>query len=138
MNTQTDLVIDKKSLSFFTLSEDQKKIIRPILDSFLINHNSADKKIKADAIRFKLKQNKYLVGDAELRKIIGYIRLNDLMNPYFILSDTGGYWASSDLKEKGIFYDSMKSRALSILANIKPLRNQIKDGNQPELFSSIQ
>lgn len=113
------------------LLPNEVELIRPICDAFLRGHNSPTKKITNDKIVAGLKRAGYDIkngsgGGATLRKIIGYIRVNDLMNPYFILSDTTGYWVSQDTSEITNFYNSMKFRALAILENIKPLKDRIQ------------
>ena len=78
------------------ISEKHQRIAGLLIRSFRTNYNSADTKIKSNAIIEKLRERNMGIGDAELREIIGHIRRNDLCSPGFILSDNGGYWYSEN------------------------------------------
>lgn len=106
--------------------EDQK-LFDPIYKSFLYNHNNSKKKVKSGEIRNGMRRSGYMLNDAQFRKIIGYMRSVDYFKPGFILSDGDGYWYSEDISEMKKFYSSMKFRALSILHNVKPLFEKLKE-----------
>jgi len=127
--------------NYFKLNDTEKGMIRPICDSFNLNHNSSDRKISADEIVKRMKKAGYPFNERVLRKIIGYVRYNNLLAPYFILSDRDGYWLSDNHQEIERFYHSLRKLALSILSNIKAcpqiLKGETKDDKQLDLFSDI-
>lgn len=107
------------------ITDEDRKLFKPIANSFLLNHNNSTKKIKSPVIIKGLRNAGYSITEAGFRKIIGYLRSIDYFNPGFILSDGEGYWYSEDKTEMKKFYSSMKFRALSILHNIKPINKRI-------------
>ncbi len=118
------------------ISEKHIRAARLLVVSLTSNYNSAERKIKSNEIVVKLRERGFAIGDAELRQIIGYIRRNDLCAPGFILSDSGGYWYSTDEKEMQRVWESNHGRAIEIMSNFAPLHKRFKHllSNQNTLF----
>lgn len=109
-----------------TISDKHQIIAGQVIRGFRINHNGADKKIKSADIIAGLKRRGYIIGDAELRQIIGHIRRNDLCSPGFILSDSNGYWLSEDAIDMQQVWKSQYGRAVEIMKNFQPLHKRFK------------
>lgn len=126
--------------NFFSLTDLEKSFLRPVCSAFTINHNSPERKIKSQDVVKNMKLKGYPITERSLRKIIGHIRYNNLLKPYFILSDSDGYWVSDSSRELKKFYNSMRFRAINILSNIKAIPDMIKDptnDGQLDLFADI-
>ena len=63
----------------------------------------------------------------DLRRVLGFIRNNDLVSPGFILSNVAnGYWLSIDLEEQKAFVNQQLNRMANQFDNIKSLHKRLK------------
>ena len=108
------------------LSPEQIRAAGLIILSMKNKYNSDKMKIKAKEIIIRLDGRGYKIHDADLRRIIGHIRRNDMCSPGFILSDNGGYWYSEETKDLKKVWETEYGRALAILKNFSPLRKRFK------------
>ena len=123
------------------LNEDQKKVAGLIMLSMRTKYNNDKLKIKSKEMILKITDRGYKIGDAELRKIIGFIRRNDMCSPGFILADNAGYWYSEETEDLKRVWESEYGRALAILKNFSPLRRRFKhliSEEQGTIFNAIE
>jgi hypothetical protein len=118
-----------------SLSEIEHKAARIICNSFRMNYNSSRKKIKSDLLISKLKERGYDFSDSDLRRILAFIRRNNLVKPGFILSDNNGYWYSEDFNEMKKVWQSQYGRAIEIMTNFKPLHDMFSKDPKQSFFS---
>jgi hypothetical protein len=65
--------------------------------------------------------------ERRIRHAIAYIRLNDLLNPGFIISDnSNGYWLSYDETEMDTFLNKQLNRMTNQFQNLKQLHQRIR------------
>lgn len=121
----------------FKLNSYEFSLVRPVCRSFQFHHNTPDTKITTRQIVADMKKAGHKIEETQLYRIIGYIRSNNLLKPYFLVSDKAGYWVTDNAADIRKFYEYMKYRAMSMLSSIKPIPGLIKIGgdSEPNLFN---
>lgn len=108
-----------------TLSEKELAAIPIIAEGFRQRYNSADTKIKTDRMIVKLKLRGHALTGVSIRRILGFLRRAEAMQPGFILSDAGGYWYSENKDEWAECWEREYGRAMEIIQNFHPLASML-------------
>ena len=124
------------------LNDKELNLVQTICDIFKERYTGKTSAAKTEEILFHLKATGTVsLSPQTLRKIIGHIRNNDLLAPFFILSNVNsGYWLSSVESELNAFLNQELDRMSNQYTNIQLLHQRIRNGkkktenNQQQLF----
>ncbi|RYD92968.1 MAG: hypothetical protein EOP50_11895 [Sphingobacteriales bacterium] len=114
------------------LSDQERSLLRAIVELFFEEVNGYAKKITNDQVLFRLAERGHHIEGAAFRRYLAIIRRHNSCRKYllqyqqrdawaFIISSNEGYWWSEDLNELREFWESMHERGKSIMMSVKPL-----------------
>ncbi|MBO9674449.1 MAG: hypothetical protein J7577_13460 [Sphingobacteriaceae bacterium] len=108
-----------------------------LMQVFKERYKDKSNAVKTEDLIFHLKASGVEnISPQSLRRILGHIRNNDLIKPYFILSNVHcGYWLSKDTKELNSFLDQELNRMSNQFTNIEALHQRLR-GKKPPINTS--
>ena len=114
------------------LSEYELTELLPILLKHLPRKIGIENAITGAAIRKGIRLNlDYIIGGARLRKLINYIRKNDLI-PHLVASSKGYYVACSNTEIER-FIESLKQRETAIRVVRIAMQRQLHNKTNPDI-----
>lgn len=111
------------------LTRSDKEIGVPILTKMLKWRKGHGVSIKNGEIREKMRAEGYPVGDAKVRALINYIRVNGLVERLVATSE--GYYIAESAAELSDYCDSLRERE----AAIRAVRQALESQNTQSLFA---
>lgn len=105
-----------------SLSEYEKETLLPIFIKCLQRKLGKDNAITNRMMCNKMQEYGYDVCETRIRKIINYIRVNNLIS--CLMASNKGYYVTNDPKEIKEYIRSLKGRVEAIMAVVRALEEQ--------------
>ena len=106
------------------LDEYEQKVLLPLLIQGLKTKVGKENAITNPAIVSKLKEKGYKIEEPRVRKLISYIRINDLIP--LLIASSKGYWISNNHKEIEDWIETAQGRINALVASSEALKRQFK------------
>lgn len=105
--------------------------VKVLIKAFKESFTGIDKSAKTVKLLDILRKHYHLnLNDRTLRKYVGYIRENNLLDPGYILSNVRcGYWLSLDESEQDDYLMQEMTRMSHQFANVAPLHKKLRYNN---------
>jgi len=118
------------------LSSAELHIVRIMINGFRTFPHGKQHRKNAGYFIQRLKAINLILSEARFRKIIQYIRVNDLV--LGICSDSGGYWITDDAIELFETLKSLKDRITNQTSTFNALKRQYKKMFEGALETNIK
>ena len=109
------------------LTKQEEGVLMPLLVKGLITKIGKDNAITNKEIRTRLKERGVVISDARIRKIINFIRVNQLIKN--LISTSKGYYIATTKEEVAEYIKSLEQRE----AAIRQLRKSFKTEDNAQL-----
>tara|TARA_Y100001972_G_scaffold119207_1_gene160235 strand:+ start:786 stop:1157 length:372 start_codon:yes stop_codon:yes gene_type:complete len=106
------------------LTEYEFKTLLPVLISGFRSKIGEDRSVTSDHIVNTLKTKGYKISNVRVRKLINYIRNNNLVP--FLVANSKGYYIETDINKMKKYIESLKQRANEINRTANSLEKQLK------------